>query len=231
MIEPNFPSSLDSLDSFITNCSTPSPVFSMSPTNADRNVKIKLKKDALEFVDCNKEYQHDPKYKTELCKTWTESGFCAYGNKCRFAHGRQELFDKVINCKKYKQKECMSFFRNKYCCYGSRCHFRHEERKLSEIDRSYFTYLTQLFNFLSFDEIENLDAEAISKLVPFYKQRQHLSSSSRLPVFSNLNNYAANGSTLFSNQHFSRSNRFLKSIEAYSSHPKFTLNYLNPGLF
>jgi hypothetical protein len=45
----------------------------MSPTNADRNVKIKLKKDALEFVDCNKEYQHDPKYKTELCKTWTES--------------------------------------------------------------------------------------------------------------------------------------------------------------
>src|SRR4051794_20462125 len=114
---------------------TPSPNYSTSiSSNSSTECKPKpnkLKKDAMEFVDYMKEYQTDPKYKTELCKSFTETGFCAYGNKCRFAHGRQELFDKIVNCKKYKQKECLSFFKNKYCCYGSRCHFKHEERKLA----------------------------------------------------------------------------------------------------
>lgn len=27
------------------------------------------------------------KYKTELCKTFSEKGYCPYGRKCRFAHG------------------------------------------------------------------------------------------------------------------------------------------------
>ncbi len=28
------------------------------------------------------------KHKTELCKTYSELGYCNYGKKCRFAHGR-----------------------------------------------------------------------------------------------------------------------------------------------
>ena len=31
------------------------------------------------------------KYKREMCKNWTESGFCRYGLKCQYAHGAEEL--------------------------------------------------------------------------------------------------------------------------------------------
>lgn len=31
------------------------------------------------------------KYKTELCRTYEEKGYCPYGGKCRFAHGRDDL--------------------------------------------------------------------------------------------------------------------------------------------
>lgn len=109
---------------------------SLSTNNQPTLQKSKSKKDSNDKVEPSKENKNDCKYKTELCKGFSENGFCPYGNKCRFAHGRQDLFDKVIACKKYKQKECMSFFKNNYCCYGSRCHFRHEQRKLNEIERS-----------------------------------------------------------------------------------------------
>ena len=86
-----------------------------------------------------KENRNDPKYKTELCKTFSEKGSCPYGSKCRFAHGKEELFQKKINCKLYKQKECNSFFTNFYCNYGSRCHFKHDERTLDDIKQFYYT--------------------------------------------------------------------------------------------
>lgn len=31
------------------------------------------------------------KMKTSLCKKFTETGHCPYGNKCQFAHGVAEL--------------------------------------------------------------------------------------------------------------------------------------------
>ena len=48
--------------------------------------KIKLKKNAFEEVDVEKEWRKDPKYKTELCKSFEAKGICVYGNKCRFFH-------------------------------------------------------------------------------------------------------------------------------------------------
>ena len=42
----------------------------------------------------------DPKYKTELCKTFSDTGICPYGDKCRFAHGKEELFN---SCRYYGQ--------------------------------------------------------------------------------------------------------------------------------
>ncbi|KAG2379244.1 hypothetical protein C9374_007383 [Naegleria lovaniensis] len=36
-------------------------------------------------------YNGKDRYKTELCRSWEETGFCRYGDKCQFAHGRQEL--------------------------------------------------------------------------------------------------------------------------------------------
>ena len=36
------------------------------------------------------------KYKTEICRNWTETQSCHYGNKCNFAHGYHELMDKPV---------------------------------------------------------------------------------------------------------------------------------------
>ncbi len=97
--------------------------------------KNKMKKNANEQVNFNLENKNDPKYKTELCKSWAETRFCVYGNKCRFAHGKVEIYPKS-NCAnpKYKIKKCTSFFINGYCQYGKRCHFKHEESSIAEMN-------------------------------------------------------------------------------------------------
>ena len=108
------------------------------PTNEKRK---KLKKNAKELVDMEVENKLDPKYKTEMCKSWVETKFCVYGNKCRFAHGKQELFNRNSNGSKYKVKDCNSFKETGICMYGSRCNFKHDERKLDGMNRSYFSLL------------------------------------------------------------------------------------------
>ena len=45
------------------------------------------------------------KYKTELCKKFQSTGFCPYGNKCRFAHGKEELITKIQNANYKKEKK------------------------------------------------------------------------------------------------------------------------------
>lgn len=30
-------------------------------------------------------------FKTALCKSFKQTGFCVFGNSCRFAHGEEEL--------------------------------------------------------------------------------------------------------------------------------------------
>jgi hypothetical protein len=102
--------------------------------------KLKLKKHALEYVDYEMEKRCDPKYKTELCKSWNDTNFCVYGNKCRFAHGRHELSGKPIDHNKYKVKECNSFKELGFCMYGTRCNFKHDERKIDSLDRSYYYF-------------------------------------------------------------------------------------------
>ena len=99
--------------------------------------KLKMKKNAMDPVNFEEERRNDPKYKTELCKSFMETNFCVYGNKCRFAHGYNELvIKKQIN--HYKQKHCNSFFNKGYCPYGIRCNFKHDERKLDQIRIPYY---------------------------------------------------------------------------------------------
>lgn len=104
--------------------------------------KPKLKKNALDKVDFEEEKRNDPKYKTELCKTFMENNFCQYGNKCRFAHGEEEL---VIKAKisNYKRKLCKSFFNEGFCPYGIRCNFQHDQRKFTDI-KLHFYYINLL---------------------------------------------------------------------------------------
>ncbi len=110
-------------------------------SSVNDKTKQKLKKNALEFVDMDNEKKFDAKYKTEMCKSWSDTNFCVYGNKCRFAHGKNELSNKPLNSVKYKLKDCNSFSQNGICMYGARCNFKHDERKLEEMERSFYSLL------------------------------------------------------------------------------------------
>ncbi|XP_053123643.1 mRNA decay activator protein ZFP36 [Hemicordylus capensis] len=70
------------------------------------------------------------RYKTELCRTFEESGTCKYGAKCQFAHGPGELRG-LSRHPKYKTEPCRTFHTSGLCPYGARCHFIHnaEERR------------------------------------------------------------------------------------------------------
>ena len=126
--------------------------------------KLKMKKDALEPVDFEEEKRKDPKYKTELCKSFMQTNFCVYGNKCRFAHGYKELVNKTqIN--NYKHKTCNSFFNIGYCPYGKRCNFKHDERKINDFENNYYFNNLIFFHFLNLKSCKRLNVfEEISEI-------------------------------------------------------------------
>ncbi|CEG79454.1 hypothetical protein RMATCC62417_13919 [Rhizopus microsporus] len=63
-------------------------------------------------------------YKTEQCRNWDETGFCRYGERCRYAHGPEELRN-VSRPSQYKTKACRSYYKEGACPYGVRCTFKH----------------------------------------------------------------------------------------------------------
>jgi len=63
-------------------------------------------------------------YKTELCRSFVDTGICRYGHRCQFAHGEHELRP-VLRHPKYKTETCRSFYMTGSCRYGSRCRFIH----------------------------------------------------------------------------------------------------------
>lgn len=75
-------------------------------------------------------------YKTELCRSFEETGICRYGPKCQFAHGGHELRP-VIRHPKYKTEICNTFYSTGACPYGKRCRFIHStESKKDNVNLS-----------------------------------------------------------------------------------------------
>lgn len=72
--------------------------------------------------------QTGSRYKTELCRPFEETNRCKYGEKCQFAHGKQELRE-MQRHPKYKTELCRTYHSNGYCPYGPRCHFIHEKHR------------------------------------------------------------------------------------------------------
>lgn len=66
------------------------------------------------------------RYKTELCRQFSEGGSCRYGDKCQFAHGPDDRRS-VARHPKYKTNRCRTFHSTGFCPYGARCHFIHGE--------------------------------------------------------------------------------------------------------
>lgn len=144
--------------------------------NAELMLKlVELKKKTLIKNIIEEENKFDPKYKTELCKKFQNTGHCPYGFKCRFAHGNEELIVKNQGAN-YKKKPCKTFQEKGYCPYGSRCSFQHDERKFSEVNFSYYYF--QLFLFKKFNFFPSINYTITtngSKLI-----------KGRLPIFESI---------------------------------------------
>lgn len=76
-------------------------------------------------LDIEKEINAQNLYKTELCRSFVETGMCRYGSKCQFAHGQSELRP-VLRHPKYKTDFCKTFHTIGTCPYGTRCRFIHK---------------------------------------------------------------------------------------------------------
>lgn len=79
-----------------------------------------------------KDYFYNKKmqlYKTEICRSHSEMGYCKYGNKCQFAHDMNELRN-VNRHPRYKTETCRTFWEEGSCPYGKRCCFIHIKNKL-----------------------------------------------------------------------------------------------------
>lgn len=70
-------------------------------------------------------------YKTELCASYMSTGGnCPYGEKCQFAHGREEL-KAVDRPPKWRSKPCQNWVKTGSCSYNERCCFRHDVAAVS----------------------------------------------------------------------------------------------------
>ncbi len=91
--------------------------------------------------------QANPRYKTALCKKFTENQSCPYGDKCQFAHGEQELRNfnghaqnmmyplgmgtkNQNNMLNYKIVKCKNWEKDKTCKYGVHCTYAHGDEEL-----------------------------------------------------------------------------------------------------
>jgi butyrate response factor 1 len=79
----------------------------------------------------------DVKYKTELCRNFELTRRCRYGNRCSYAHGKEELVHKKHINLHYKSKKCNKFFERGFCEYGARCQYLHKEDSHTHILDSY----------------------------------------------------------------------------------------------
>ncbi len=70
-------------------------------------------------------------YKTEMCRTFEETGTCKYGTKCQFAHDQSELRT-LQRHPRYKTEICKTFWEQGNCPYGKRCCFIHTENEVRQ---------------------------------------------------------------------------------------------------
>lgn len=129
------------------------------------------------------------KFKTELCRKFTLTGYCRYAEMCQFAHGPGEL-RALMRHPLYKTSSCKSFESTGTCRYGARCRFIHDENneELATLARG-----VPALNFQvsepSVEEVEAATIDAVQHMslgVPGVKVSPHLvpSSNSSQPASS-----------------------------------------------
>jgi len=128
-IKKEFPHRRPAPEEFVSvNSSGPNPWSS-----AAQESTFMKKRDSQEAANEQKDKDGSTSslYKTELCRSWEETGSCRYGNKCQFAHGKDELRP-IIRHPKYKTEICKAFHTVGTCPYGTRCRFIHNTNEMNE---------------------------------------------------------------------------------------------------
>lgn len=80
-------------------------------------------------------------HKTIPCRAWNDTGRCNYGNKCKFAHGDEDLRKipeepmKLYNNPRYRTAPCLKYRFLGSCPYGDRCSYIHDPFPKVDIER------------------------------------------------------------------------------------------------
>jgi len=70
-------------------------------------------------------------YKTRMCKIFEKQGWCKYGDRCNYAHSREEIVQrKNTRSADHKTRICKAYMRSGNCPYGDRCTFAHGREEL-----------------------------------------------------------------------------------------------------
>lgn len=103
-------------------------------------------------------------YKTEICRSHRQTGYCEYDSSCQFAHGIHELRPRHYGLK-YKTQECKNYHAEGYCRFGSRCKFIHDEHRI-RVAPDEFWLVSPSENLVRVEVVENKMRQAeLSKLV------------------------------------------------------------------
>ena len=121
-------------NNFLQNSSTNPHGFNMNSQQQQQNLNSSVPAQMSNFINNNavaaasnnQKRDTNSLYKTELCRSYVETGSCRYGNKCQFAHGDEEIRN-LSRHPKYKTEMCRSFHTTGHCPYGIRCHFIHDQ--------------------------------------------------------------------------------------------------------
>jgi len=103
-------------------------------SNAKETKTIFSKKFIESATGEEKAFHHNKRivlFKTEMCRSYNELGYCKYGDRCQFCHSEEELRN-VHRHPKYKTEICKTFWNDGSCPYGSRCCFIHLENDLKK---------------------------------------------------------------------------------------------------
>ncbi|VDM61673.1 unnamed protein product [Angiostrongylus costaricensis] len=137
--------------------------------------KISVVSEETIEAENEKEYEHRParqrrpppvpfNYKTRMCMTYASGKHCEMGNRCKFAHGPEELrvadaTQRIPNAR-YKTKLCKNFgpYASNYCPYGLRCEFIHPNDKeyalvvSHQFFKAFFLMIIQIYLSLVFSK-------------------------------------------------------------------------------